>query len=46
MIFFGFINNINLNEKIETLATKTELKADKIVKFQLFDSIYLRGKIH
>ena len=44
----GFINNSDLDNKIATLATKAELKAeqDKIVKVQVFDSSYLCGKNH
>ena len=44
----GFINNADLDNKVATLATKAELKAeqDKIIKLQVFDSIYFRGKSH
>ena len=39
----GFINNIELNKKVATLATKARLKADqdKIIKLQAFDSSYI-----
>ena len=41
-----FVYNSDLNKKLATLATKTELKAgqDKIIKSQAFDSSYFRGK--
>ena len=44
----GFINSSNLDQKITTLKTKAELKAeqDKIVKLQAFDSSYFCGKSH
>ena len=44
----GFINNADLDNKVATSATKAELKAekDKIIKLQVFDSIYFRGKSH
>ena len=44
----GFINNAHLDRKLATLAAKTELKEeqDKIIKLQVFDSIYFRGKSH
>ena len=44
----GFIDNSDLNKKVATLATKTELKAeqDKLTNLQAFDSSYFRGKIH
>ena len=37
-----------LNTKLAILASKAELKAeqDKIVKLQVFDSSFFRGKIH
>ena len=37
-----------LNTKLATLASKAELKEeqDKIVKLQVFDSSFFRGKIH
>ena len=43
-----FIDNSDLNKKVATLATKTELKAeqDKLTKLQAFDSTYFRGKSH
>ena len=43
-----FIDNSDLNKKVATLATKTELKAeqDKLTKLQAFDSSYFRGKSH
>ena len=42
----GFINSSDLDQKITTLKTKAELKAeqDKIVKLQAFDSSYFCGK--
>ena len=44
----GFINSSDLDQKITTLKTKAELKAeqDKIVKLQAFDSSYFCGKSH
>ena len=44
----GFINNTDLNQKVVTLATKAELKAEKnkIIKLEAFDSSYLCGKSH
>ena len=44
----GFIDNSNLEKKIATLVTNTELKVkqDRIVKLQAFDSSYFRGKSH
>ena len=44
----GFINSFDLDQKITTLKTKAELKAeqDKIVKLQAFDSSYFCGKSH
>ena len=43
-----FINSSDLDQKITTLKTKAELKAeqDKIVKLQAFDSSYFCGKSH
>ena len=43
-----FINNSDLDKKIATLVAKAKLKAeqDKIVKLQVFDSSYFRGKRH
>ena len=40
------INNVELNCKLASLATKAEIKAeqDKIIKLQAFDSSYFRGK--
>ena len=40
------VNNSNLNAKLALLATKADLKAehDKIVKFQMDDLSYFRGK--
>ena len=45
---YGFISNFDLDKEIAALATKAELKAeqDKIVKFQAFDSRYVRSKNH
>ena len=42
----GFIDSSGLDKKLATLATKADLKAeqDKIVKLQVFDSSYFRGK--
>ena len=42
-----FVNNTDLNKKIATLATKTELQTqpDKIAKLQAFDSSYFRVKM-
>ena len=39
LIFSGFIKNFDLNEKIKTQATKTELKAEKyeVAKLQTYD---------
>ena len=44
----NLVKNSNLNTKLATLATKAELKADEdeIVKFQGFDLIYFRCKVH
>ena len=43
----GFINNTDLNQKVVTLATKAELKAEKKkIKLEAFDSSYLCGKSH
>ena len=41
-----FIDNSDLNKKVETLAIKAELKAEqeKITKLEAFDSSYNRGK--
>ena len=43
-----FIDNSDLNKKVATLATKTELKVeqDKLTKLQAFDSSHFRGKSH
>ena len=42
-----FINDSDLNKKIETLATKAELNAeqDKLVKLETYDLNYFLGKI-
>ena len=42
----NLIRNSDLNKKLSTLGTKTELKAeqDKIVKLQAFDLSYFHGK--
>ena len=44
---FRFINDSDLNKKIETLATKAELNAeqDKLVKLETYDLNYFLGKI-
>ena len=44
----NFVKNSNLKKNRTILATKAESKAeqDKVVKFQLFDSNYFRGKSH
>ena len=41
-IIAGFINNADLNKKVEALTTKAELKAaqDKMIMLQVFDSSY------
>ena len=41
-----FINNADVNLKLATLATKSEIKAeqDKILQLKSFDSSYFRGK--
>ena len=49
MLYFEilrFIDNSDSDKKIATLATKAVLKANlnKIVKFQVFGSIFFRGK--
>ena len=43
-----FINNADLDKKVVTLATKSELKAEqeKMIKLQEFDSSYFGGKSH
>ena len=43
---FWFIDNSDLEKKIETFAAIAELKADqdKIAKLQVFDSSFLRSK--
>ena len=43
-----FINNVKLNKKVETLATKGELRAeqDKLSKLQASDSSCFHGKSH
>ena len=45
---YRFIDNSDLDKKIETLITKGELKAeqDKIAKLQAFYASYFRGKSH
>ena len=42
------MNNSDLDNKIATAATKAELKEeqDKMLKLQVFDSSYFRGKSH
>ena len=42
-----FINDSDLNKKIETLATKAELNGeqDKLVKLETYDLNYFLGKI-
>ena len=44
----GFIDNSNLEKKIATVVTNTELKVkqDRIEKLQAFDTSYFRGKSH
>ena len=44
----GFINNADLDKRVATLVMKAELKAnhDKIIKLQVLDSSYFRGKSH
>ena len=44
----GLTNNFDLDNAITILVTKVELKAkqDKLVKCQVFDSNYFRGKSH
>ena len=44
----GFINNADLDKRVATLAMKAELNAnhDKIIKLQVLDSSYFRGKSH
>lgn len=44
----GFINNVDFNRKIATLATKEILRneKDEIVKLEGFDLSYLRGESH
>ena len=43
-----FVNKADINKKVATLATKSELKAeqDDIIKLQNFDSSYFRCKSH
>ena len=43
---FNLVQNSDLNTKIATLATKSELKVeqDKIVKLEAFDSSYFHGR--
>ena len=45
---YNLIKNFDFSTKLETLATKAELKAkqDTIVKLQVFDSSYFHGKSH
>ena len=45
---FNLIKNPDLYRKLETLATKAELKEyqDKIVKYKAFDSSHFHGKSH
>lgn len=47
-IIAGFINNADLNKKVEALTTKAELKAaqDKMIMLQVFDSSYFCSKSH
>ena len=48
LIFLILQKNSDLSTKLETLATKAELKAkpNKIVNLQAFDSSYFRDKSH